>query len=169
MNLSDAIKKRRSIRKYKTGFEIPDEHIKAILEAAMLAPSACNKRPWEFIVLKSDEAKKKVIDLNLPALHIDKASVGILVCAVPEAQEGSPAVGFYPQDCGAAIENMLLQALDLGYGSCWCGIYPKNERIELFKNTFELSSVPFALVVFGASDEEPEQKGYYDENKVKII
>ena len=52
MNLSDVIRARRSIRKYKPGIEIPEEHMKTILEAGMMAPSACNTRPWEFFVIK---------------------------------------------------------------------------------------------------------------------
>ena len=65
MNVSDAIRKRRSIRKYKKGFEIPEEHIKRILEAGMMAPSAKNTRPWEFVVLKSEEAKDKILQLGV--------------------------------------------------------------------------------------------------------
>lgn len=169
MNLKDAVRERRSIRKYKSGIEIPDEHLKTILEAGMMAPSACNTRPWEFVVIKSDEAKEKALQIHPAARHLKDASLGIIVCAKPEAQEGTPASGFYPQDCGAAIENMLLQALDLGYGSCWCGIYPREERVENFKKTFGISSLPMALVVIGVSDEEPKAKGYFDESRVTIL
>ena len=56
MNTLETIRSRRSIRKYKPGVEIPNEDIKQILEAAMMAPSACNTRPWEFVVVK-DRAK----------------------------------------------------------------------------------------------------------------
>ena len=168
MNLNDAIRARRSIRKYKSGNEISDEHIKTILEAAMMAPSACNTRPWEFIVIKSDEAKEKILSIHPSAQHFKDASVGIIVCAKPEVQTG-PAVGYFPQDCGAAVENMLLQAFELGYGSCWCGIYPREERVELYKKTFDISSLPLAFVVIGVSDEEPQQKGFYDESKVTVL
>ena len=54
MNTSDAIRARRSIRKYKKGTVIPKEHIHQMLEAAMMAPSACNTRPWEFVVVETD-------------------------------------------------------------------------------------------------------------------
>jgi len=166
MNVSEAIKNRRSIRKYKSGIKIPDEHIKTILEAGMMAPSAKNSRPWEFVVLKSEEAKEKALNIHPYAKHLKDASVGIIVCAKPC---DGVAEGFFPQDCGASIENILLQALDLGYGSCWCGIYPREDRVELFKKEFKIDSVPLALVVIGVSDEEPQAKGYYDESVVRII
>ena len=53
MNTLDAIRNRRSIRRYIKGIDIPAEDIKTMLEAAMLAPSARNCRPWEFTVIKN--------------------------------------------------------------------------------------------------------------------
>lgn len=168
MNLSEAILKRRSVRKYKSGHEMSDAEIKQILNAAMHAPSAKNTRAWEFVVLKSEEAKMRAVKIHPYAKHLENASVAILVCARPDLQQGY-VDGFYPQDCGAAIENILLQSLELGYGSCWCGIYPREERVELFKKEFNLSSLPFALIVIGVADEEPTEKGFYEESKVTIL
>lgn len=168
MNLTEAILKRRSVRKYKGGYEMPEEDLKKILNAAMHAPSAKNTRAWEFVVLKSEEAKKRAVKIHPYAKHLENASLAILVCARPDLQQGY-VDGFYPQDCGAAIENILLESLELGYGSCWSGIYPREERVELFKKEFELSSLPFALVVIGVADEEPTEKGFYEESKVTVL
>ena len=168
MNTIDAIKTRRTVRKYKKGVIIPDEHIKSILEAAMMAPSACNTRPWEYVVLKSEAAKKRALDIHPAAQHLKDASIGIIVCARPDKQNGR-AEGFYPQDCGAAIENILLASLELGYGSGWCGIYPRDERVNQFKEEFDISSLPFALVVIGEADEKPDARGFYDEKLVTFI
>lgn len=169
MTLSEAISQRRSIRKYIPNAEISDEHIKEILTAAMLAPSACNSRPWNFIVIKSNEAKQKALSIHNYARHLKDASIGIIVCASPSIQEGKICEGFFPQDCGAAIENMLLKCVELGYGACWCGIYPRNEKVEAFTNAFNIKDLPIALVVIGKADEEPEAKGFYEEEKVRII
>ena len=168
MTVKDAIKSRRSIRKYKPGTEIPEEHIHYMLESAMMAPSACNKRPWEFVVIKSEEAKETILSIHPYATHFKDASIAILVCARPELQEGI-AEGYFPQDCGAAIQNILLAATDSGYGSCWCGIYPRAERVELFRKTLNLTSTPLGLVIIGVADESPEPRGYYDETKVTFI
>ena len=60
MEFSEVLHGRRSIRKYKLGIKIPCADKKAILEAAMLAPSACNTRPWEFLVVESEDIKEKL-------------------------------------------------------------------------------------------------------------
>ena len=77
--------------------------------------------------------------------------------------------GFFPQDCGAAIQNILLQSLELGYGSCWCGIYPGENCVPAFKKNFNISCTPIALVVIGIADEIPAVRGFYDENKVTVL
>lgn len=168
MQLAEIISKRKSIRKYEKETEISDEEIKTIINAAMHAPSACNTRPWEFIVLKSEAAKEKAVKLHPYAKHLSQASIGIIVCARPDLQNGI-ADGFFPQDCGAAIENILLQSTALGYGSCWCGIYPREERVQEFKDAFEIKSIPMALVVIGKAAENPPKRGFYDETRVKFL
>lgn len=168
MNVTEAIQSRRSIRKFEGPEQMPEEHIKTILTAAMMAPSARNTRPWEFVVLQSRQAKEKALMVHPYAKHLKDAAIGILVCAKPDLQEGV-ADGYFPQDCGAAVENMLLQALELGYGSCWCGIYPREERVSLFRETFQLKSVPVGLVVIGKSAEHPAAKGFYDEERVTFL
>lgn len=59
MNVKEAILKRRSIRKYQN-IEVSDEQIEELLQSAMAAPSACNKTPWEFYVIKNKEIQKEI-------------------------------------------------------------------------------------------------------------
>lgn len=165
MEFSEVLKGRRSIRKYKSGIKIPCADKKAILEAAMLAPSACNTRPWEFLVVESEDIKEK---LSKYKPQVTAASFCVVVCGRPDKQTGI-SEGYWPQDCGAAVENMLLKAYDFGYGSCWCGVYPKEDRVEAFKEILGVTSVPFAVVTFGVSDEEPDIRGFYDEAAVKTV
>lgn len=167
MNVSEAIRNRRSVRKYIKS-QIPKDDIKKILEAAMMAPSAKNTRPWEFVVLQSEQSKIKAMKIHPYAKHLEDASIGILVCANTDNEIVS-SMGYFPQDCGAAIENILLQSLELGYGSCWCGIYPSEDRVNGFVEEFSLNSIPVALVAIGKADIMPAAKGFFDENKVKFV
>ena len=64
MNTSEAIRARRSIRKYQPGVRIPREDVKKMLEAAMMAPSARNTRPWEFVVVEDRQ-----VQAGLMAVH----------------------------------------------------------------------------------------------------
>ena len=62
MNVTEAIRNRRSIRKFQQGVQIPQEDLDLILEAAMMAPSARNTRPWEFVVVENREILEKFRD-----------------------------------------------------------------------------------------------------------
>ncbi len=163
MNGTELIRARRSIRKYKAGEKIPREDIQTMLEAAMMAPSANNSRPWEFVVVESRE----VLD-QLRAAHpytgmLATASAAIVVCGRPDLQSGKE---FWPQDCGAAIENLLLQAVELGYGTCWCGCYPVMDRVEQVREILQVTGVPVAIVAVGVPDESPAPRGFFDPQRV---
>ena len=168
MNGTDVIRQRRSIRKYKPEADVPQEHIQMMLEAAMMAPSACNTRPWEFFVTKKEEIKESLMQAQPYCKMLKTAPVAIVVCGRPDLQEGKCS-GDGPQDCGAAIENLLLQAKDLGYGTCWCRCYPVMERVEAIQKILHTSSIPVAIVAVGVSDEEPDAKGFFDPERVTYL
>ncbi|HJC57545.1 MAG TPA: nitroreductase family protein [Candidatus Eisenbergiella intestinipullorum] len=168
MNTSEAIRSRRSIRKYEKGFLIPQEHIEQMLEAAMMAPSACNRRPWEFVVVQKPEVLEQIMNVHPYTRMLETASLAIVVCGRPDLQEGI-CDGFWPQDCGAAIENLLLQATELGYGTCWCGCYPARNRAEELQKVLDVTSIPLAVVAVGKADEAPDARGFYDPSRVKWV
>lgn len=168
MNTFEAIRARHSIRKYQKGAVIPREHVERLLEAAMLAPSACNSRPWEFVVISNEELKEKITQIHPHTQMLKTASLAIVVCGKPDLQEGACS-GFWPQDCGAAIQNLLLEATDLGYGCCWCGVYPVAERVEAFRSLLHVSSTPLAVVAVGKPDEAPAARGWFDPARVTYL
>lgn len=165
MNALETIRSRRSIRKYQAGARVPKEDLKQILEAAMMAPSACNTRPWEFAVVENRDMLDAIMKVHPYVSMLKTASLAIIVCAKPEVQEGI-CPGYFPQDCGAATQNILLSAKALGYGTCWCGVYPNEERVKVVKEIIGVDSTPFAVVALGVADEEPAARGYYDESRV---
>ena len=165
MDCTQAIRARRSIRRFKPGASIPREDVEAMLEAAMMAPSACNARPWEFFVAENPEIKEKLRAAHPYASMLEDASLAIVACARPEDQTGV-CEGYWPLDCGAAVENLLLQAAALGYGTCWCGCWPAMDRVEAIQAILNTQSVPAALIAVGVPDESPEARGGYDPGKV---
>ena len=80
MDVSEAIKKRRSIRKFKPD-PIPEEKIRLLLESARLAPSGTNTQPWRFVVIKDNDTKKKLQEAAHNQRHIGRAPVIIVCCA----------------------------------------------------------------------------------------
>lgn len=164
MDCTQAIRARRSIRRFKPGAAVPRADIETMLEAAMMAPSARNTRPWEFFVVENAGLKAKLRAAHPFASMLDTASLAIVVCGQPEKQKGAVA-GYWPLDCGAAVENLLLQAVELGYGACWCGCWP-SPRVSVLQEILDTQSVPVALVAVGVPDEEPLARGFYQDEKV---
>lgn len=116
MNVFEAIKTRRSVRKYKPQ-PIPEDHLKQILTAAQLAPSAGNKQPWRFVVVKDPETKKKLGTIARNQTWISDAGV---VIAALSMDKKSPEVyeRWAERDVMTAVEHMVLAgtpAQSLGY------------------------------------------------------
>lgn len=147
METLQAIDTRRSIRSYSDR-EISDSHIQTILKAAMMAPSAGNQQPWQFIVVRDQEKLKAMPEFHPFGKMIAKAQVAIVVCGDPD---GKKWPDFWMQDCSAAVQNILLAATDLGIGSVWTGIYPIEERMQGARKLLNIPEnvFPFAIIPLG--------------------
>ena len=166
MNTMDAILKRRSTRKF-TNQKIEEKEIKKLLEAAMAAPSACNKQPWLFYVIENEELLAKIKGLSNAYNY--NSTLGIIVIADTRLGIYNVANDFYNQDCSAAIENILLEATELGIGTVWCGISPNKEREAGFIELLNLEEylVPIGYIQLGYPAEDKEARTQYNENLVK--
>ena len=121
MDALEAIRKRRSVRKY-TGEPIPHQDLETIVDAGRLAATGSNKQPWDFIVV-TDRAM--IERLKVASAWMEQA--GAIVAVVLD-----PASRWWLEDGSAAIENMLLAATALGYGSCWLEGYtlPREQEFK---------------------------------------
>ena len=168
--LLESILTRRSTRKF-TQTPVTKEQTRTLLEAAMLSPSACNTRPWRFIAITNRDTLNKLAEVHPWAKMLHTAQLCIAVVALPQAQEnihnGLPQ-GFWPQDCGAATQSILLQAEALGLGSCWCGVYPREGTMAAVGPVLGTApdEVPFCLIAIGEKAEFPNPRGRYEEEKV---
>jgi len=113
------IKSRRSIRKF-TYKKVPDNLLHKVLEAARWAPSAVNRQPWHFVIVKNQKLKNK-IGKTLVATHIRQAPIAIVVCGDTKASK------WVTIDCALASQNMMLEAHSLGIGTCFIGGF--NEKV----------------------------------------
>jgi nitroreductase len=164
METLEAIHTRRSIRKYRDQ-PVPDEMIRKLLAAAMSAPSARNAQPWQFVILDKGELLAEAARVNPNAHMAAHAPVAILVCG-DLTLEKSP--GYWPQDCAAAVQNLLLAAHALGLGAVWTGIYPRENRVEGFRRLLDLPEnvIPHCLVVLGYPAEQPASKDRFRPDRV---
>ncbi|MCL2084885.1 MAG: nitroreductase family protein [Oscillospiraceae bacterium] len=168
--MNAAIDKRRSVRKYMTGATVSREQLDRMLHAAMLAPSAMNSRPWEFIAVTKRETLDEIARVHPYARMCATAAAAVIVVAVPQTGEGRPE-GFFPQDCAAATQNILLEAAEMGLGTCWCGVYPRAERMSSIAELFDIREpkLPFCVIAAGVPDETPIQRGFFEAAKVSYI
>jgi len=167
--MTEVIQKRRSIRKYQTDKPVSKEQLNQLMEAAMLAPSACNTRPWEFIAITNRNILKELANIHRYAKMFNTAMAAIVVVGIPQVNE--VARDFFPQDCGAATQNILLEACAMGLGTCWCGVYPKEDIMASVSTLLGIvePKVPFNLIAIGVPDESPACRGYFDESKVTFM
>lgn len=166
METLKAIFKRRSIRRYENK-PLEREKLETILKAAMSSPTARNVQDWEFLVVESPAGRAKIMDNHPYAQMLDTAPVAVIVCS-NLARERVAAPGYFGVNCAAAIQTMMISATDMGLGSVWLGVYPREERILAIKKAFNLPEdiVPVGIVVLGYGAESKEPEDRYDEGKV---
>ena len=160
----DAILTRRSIRSY-TDKEISEESMNTILKSAMYAPTARNFQSWRFIVVRDRKNLKKIEEVQPYNTLLEHAKAAVIVCAQLETDAHKL---FFQQDCGAAIENLMLAAHGLGIGSVWLGVYPREQLIEGITKAFGLPKdvVPIGVVALGYPAEEKPDPERFDQSKI---
>ena len=148
MDTLEAIRNRRSIRRYKNE-AVPKADLEAIVDAGRLAATGSNRQPWDFVVVTG---KPAIAGLTVSGAWIETAGAVIAVVMDPTSR-------WWIEDGAAAIENMLLASTALGYGSCWVegDALPHEEMIK------SLLGIPsdrrvMALIPIGRPAETPQPR-----------
>jgi nitroreductase len=154
--LLDLIRLRRSCRQYDPNREVPEELLGYCIEAARLAPSACNRQPWHFTVVRNKESKTSLLKRGvLPGIQLEwlqdcPCIVVLSVKAELKTHRLGPLFSGIPYhyiDAGIAGEHFILAAAEQGLGTCWIGwIRPKRIRKNL---GLEKGLRPVALIATG--------------------
>ncbi len=150
MDVFEAIKARRSIRAYKDE-PVPEDKLIKVLEAARLAPSAGNRQPWQFIVVKDGSKRKMLAQVADEQDFIAEAGVVIVALSDPAASKR-----WYLRDPMIAVEHMALEAVEQGLGTCWIGAFDEAELRRILKVPENLAVV--CLLPLGLPDESPAPK-----------
>lgn len=116
MNILEAIAARKSYRGKYLPTAVPKEHLKQILEAGYHAPSGCNKQTTSFIAVDDPELMQKLHSVIDPPIG---ETAPAMVCVLARRIIAYRDRSFFIQDYAAAIQNMLLAIVELGYASCW--------------------------------------------------
>ncbi len=167
MDTLEAIKTRRSIRKY-TSRPVEPEKLQAVLDAARMAPSWANLQCWRFVVVTDPDVKARISELSFveaffgpkgykanPAQKaLAEAPVVVVACADPGQSGDLRGQQYYLADVGIAAENLMLAAHALGLGSVFVGVFDEQELGELLNIPAELRIV--GLFPLGYPEGEPK-------------
>ena len=175
METIDAIKKRRSIRKYRK-YSVDRDKIVDILEAGRLAPSAKNRQPWYFVVV-NEEIKNKIADLMISLIQEQKEegdySYSSSIKFTGEVMKNAPVLILIYTDeddrylisdtlsIGAAIENMILRATELSLGTLWIRDTTHVE-IEIGKLVEMSGRKLSSALLIGVADQTPNMRSRKD-------
>jgi nitroreductase len=145
-----AIMNRRSVRKYMSR-AIPDDDLRTILEAGRQAPSAANRQPWHFVVVREDGQRRRLAEACSGQMWLADAGAIIAGIGKPDVNEK-----WYPVDVAIALENMIVTATALGYGTCWIGAFEEAKVKEVLGIPEGMRVV--ALTPVGAPDDKPDRR-----------
>mgnify|MGYP006296892537 FL=1 len=149
------LKGRRSIRQY-TPDPVPDELLEQVLEAGRWAPSASNRQPWRFIVIRDPEIRAAVAEhaayYFIRWAHVEEAPVIIALCG---DRKNRVYRQFLHEDIGLAGGQMMLQAAALGLGTCWIGGLDREALSDILKLPEHIELVGLLTLGFPAEDPDP--------------
>lgn len=162
----DAIKLRRSIRKFDTTRKIPYETLLELCKYASYAPTARRQIDKEYIIVDDDNVIKKMYNLPHGTLRYEDCNTYIvLVAKNPKTLYVS---GMEPIDLGMAAENIMIKATELGLGTCYLGVYPLEDRVSTFNDLFKVKNgdFVFGIIAIGYPLEEFKEWDKFDINTV---
>lgn len=149
----ESILNRRSIRSFK-GDPVPSEFLQKILTAAQRAPSAGNRQPWHFYVVKNKGLRESLAIAAFGQDFVAQAPVVIVVCSDPErsgSRYGERGRSLYSiQDTASAVMNMWITAVELGLASCWVGAFDESKVRETLSIPSQLRPVAMLPIGFPA-------------------
>ncbi|HYB68692.1 MAG TPA: nitroreductase family protein [Candidatus Acidoferrales bacterium] len=166
MEVFEAIKGRRSIRAFEER-DVSGEEVAKLVEAAIWAPSAGNIQPWEFVIIRKPDGKKRLAEAAWEQSFIEEAAVVIVVCANENRSSeryGDRGKSLYCiQDTAAAIQNIHLAAYSLGLGTCWVGAFKEQEVSEILNVPQGIRPVAIVPVGYAAEPASPRSKRPMDQ------
>ncbi len=156
MDLMEAIKTRRSIRRYKP-LQVPETLLRDVLNAARLAPSADNAQPWKIIAVRDEAVRSKLASACNGQKFMAQAPIILVACGIPE--DAFQTVGGYMSshviDTSIAVDHLTLAAHALGLGTCWIASFKEDKVREILGVPEDVRVI--ALTPLGYSDETPDR------------
>ena len=158
-----SIFKRVSCREF-TDQKVSKSDLELILRAAMQAPSARNQQPWEFLIV---EDKAKIQSLASVGHYLRSLSTAPMLI-IPFYRTDLLSPNYVLQDMSACVQNILLQAAELGLGAVWMGGAPNEERMQFIADNFGTidGAKPFCMISVGHPVDNKAQQSRFDQSRI---
>ncbi len=166
MEFENVIKERYSVRSFKET-EIEQDKLDRILEAGRIAPTAVNAQPQRVFVIKSEEGHQKLRDVCKMTYE---APVVLLICAdIEKSWKIKMDDNFDSAEMDAAIAGtqMMLEAWNLGIGSCWIRAFNSNDIKEAFKLPTGIQPMFILCIGYKASDAKPNERMHFKRKTIE--
>ncbi len=156
---------RRSVRAYQDR-PVDKKVLIRLCEAGMMAPSARNTQPWQFLVIEDPERRKAVSRMS--SFSGFAAQAPALIVVLLDRTKVNESHTKWAQDLSAATENILLESLNHSLGGCWLGLYPDEERIQTIRELLEIPDryLPFSILTVGYPADEKGGPAHIDHTKI---
>jgi nitroreductase len=156
MSFLDLAKKRCSVRSYLPK-EVEREKLLQVLEAARIAPSACNLQPWQIIVVQNPEKKMELYE-SYPRQWFAEAPVILVICGDHnQSWKRHDGKDFADIDIAIAVDHITLAAADLGLGTCWIGAFDEKKCRKALQLPQHLEPIAMLPLGYPEKTESPER------------
>ena len=162
MNVEEAIRTRRSIRAYQDK-PLDDDTLTAVLEAARLAPSACNNQDWKFVVVRDPARRKQMAEACNGQDFVGQAGAVIAACSTNPTRVMSCGVNAGDVDLAIAVDHMTLRACELGLGTCWIGAFDQQKVKDLLGIPRDVTVIAVLPLGYPATEAGPRPRKPLDE------
>lgn len=158
MDFWQVVDGRYSVRSFDATVDVPPETVQRILQAAVRSPSAGNRQPWHFYVVRDPAVRQALAAAAYGQEFVAQAPVAIVVCADPEQSAeryGQRGRDLYClQDTGVATGAILLAAVAAGFGGCWVGAFDERRAARALDLDHRLR--PVAILPIGKPATRPD-------------
>lgn len=160
---------RTSIRQFADR-KVSEAAVDSLLRAAMAAPTAANKQPWQFIVVSDKAMVDSLAELAPNWKPVGRAPLAVVACGDTTLTLPGDGEEYWVQDVSAATENLLLAAHSMGLGAVWCGAYPIKERVDALRGLLGLPAniIPLNVIAIGYPGEDPMPKEKYNADRIHL-
>lgn len=165
--MMNSVFKRRSYRKFLD--KVPsDDEIEKLLRAGMQAPSACDGRPWEFLVVTNEDKLKQLGEATPYSMCVKNSKVCIVPCY---RKDNLKNYDYVICDMSACVENILIEVEELGLGAVWIGGAPVSDRIDKMREILKIDEglVPFCLIPVGYPEIRKDIEDRFERERIHFI